>query len=124
MPPDGKQRHRAAPPAPGQRAEDRLGPEGIAQLVDDYLAGIPTTRLMKLYGMSKGSVLRLLEANGVQRRRQTLSAEQATEAIRFYHQGWLSFKIGKHFGKDHGVVLRSLERAGVRRRDSHGRIQQ
>jgi hypothetical protein len=122
LPPDGKPRQRATPPAAGKRAKDRLGPEGVAQLVADYQAGIPTTQLMKLYGLGKGAVLRLLEANDVPRRRQGLTAGQAHEAVLLYQQGWSSLKIGQHFGKDHGVVLRALKRAGIERRDSHGRI--
>jgi hypothetical protein len=76
---------------------------------------------MRTYGLGKGSVLRLLDAHGVVKRRQGLTAEQAAEAIRLYGQGCSSLQIGRHFGKDHSVILRILERAGIARRASHGR---
>jgi hypothetical protein len=108
------------PPRTPQRVEDRLGPFGVAQLIAEYRAGAPTTQLMRTYGLGKGSVLRLLDAHGVPRRRQGLTADQAAEAVLLYRKGWSTLKIGQHFGKDHGVILRALERAGVPRRGSRG----
>ncbi len=56
-----------------QRADNRLGPQQLAQLIANYRAGIPTTQLMQSYGLGKGAVLRLLDAHGVVRRRQGLT---------------------------------------------------
>jgi hypothetical protein len=77
-------------------------------------------RAHRTYGRGKGAVLRLLEVNGVARRRQSLTPEQVREAIRLYGLGWPLGRIGERFGRHHSVVLRALERAGVPRRDSHG----
>ncbi len=105
---------------PLQRAEERLGPVRIAQLLADYKHGVATTELTRTYGLGKGAVLRLLEVNGVARRRQPLTLEQVEEAIRLYGLGWPLGRIGERFGRHQSVVLRALERAGVPRRDSHG----
>jgi hypothetical protein len=104
-----------------QRAEERLGPVYIAQLLADYKRGVATTELTRTYGLGKGAVLRLLEANDVARRRQSLTPDQVREAIRLYGLGWPLGRIGERFGRHHSVMLRALERAGVPRRDSHGR---
>lgn len=114
LPATGAAPRRALPPRAPQGAEDRLGPVGIAQLVADYQAGISTTQLMRLYDLGKGSVLRLLEANGVPRRRQGLTPTQVEEAARLFRLGWSLSRIGRRFGKDHGVVSRALIQAGVR----------
>ncbi len=106
---------------PRQRAEERLGPAHIAQLLADYERGVATTELTRTYGLGKGAVLRLLEVNGVTRRRQSLTAKQVCEAIRLYGLGWPLGRIGERLGRHHSVVLRALERAGVPRRDSHAR---
>jgi hypothetical protein len=110
-----------APPHRRQRAEDRLGPQQLAQLIANYWAGMPTTQLMQSYGLGKGAVLRLLDAHGVVRRRQGLTPPEVDEAIRLYGRGWPLARIGAHLGWHHSVILRALERAGVPRRDSHGR---
>jgi len=50
------------------RAQQRLGPEAIAQLVADYQAGRSTTELMRQHRIGKGTVLRILDGAGVTRR--------------------------------------------------------
>jgi hypothetical protein len=100
-------------PRQRQRAEDRLGPDGVARLVADFQAGRSTKWLQRTYGLSQGAVLRLLEVNGVPRRQRGLSTEQVQEAVRLYAQGWLLTNIGDHFGKDHTVVRNALIRSGI-----------
>ncbi len=94
-----------------QRAEDRLGPEGVAQLLADYQAGHSTKYLQRTYGLSQGAVLRLLNANGVARRQRGLSSGQGQEAIRLYAAGWSLTRIGDRFGKDHTVVRNAVRGA-------------
>jgi DNA-directed RNA polymerase specialized sigma24 family protein len=112
----------AAPPVSSrparqrQRAEDRLGPDGVAQLVADYQTDRSTKWLQRSYSLSQGAVLRLLDVNGVPRRQRGLSEEQVQEAIRLYGQGWSLTRIGDRFGKDHTVVKNALKRVGVRLR--------
>jgi hypothetical protein len=99
-----------------QRAEDRLGPDGVARLVADYQAGKSTKRLQRTYGLSQGAVLRPLDASGVPRRPRGLTDEQVQEAVQLYTAGWSLTGIGDHFGKDHTVVRNSLLRSGVKLR--------
>jgi hypothetical protein len=103
-----------------QRAEDRLGLDGVAQLVADYRAGHSTKWLQRTYSLSQGAVLRLLDVNGVPRRQRGLTTEQVQEAIRLYGQGWSLTRIGDRFNKDHTVVRNALLRSGVRIRGGHG----
>ena len=97
-----------------QRAEDRLGTDGVARLVADYQAGHSTKWLQRTYGLSQGAVLRLLDVNGVPRRQRGLTDKQVQEAVQLYGQGWSLTRIGDHFGKDHTVVRNTLVRSGVR----------
>lgn len=87
LPADQPPRMKPAPPRVRQRAEDRLGPDGVARLAADYRAGRSTKWLQRTYGLSQGAVLRLLDVNGVPRRRRGLSDEQVQETIRLYGQG-------------------------------------
>ncbi len=77
----------------------------------DYQGGRSTKWLQRTYGLSQGAVLRLLDVNGVARRRQGLTDEQVQEAIRLYSQGWSLTRIGDRFGKDHTVVRSALRRS-------------
>lgn len=120
LPPGEAPQRRTTPPRgrQRQRAEDRLGPDGVARLVSDYQAGRSTKWLQRTYGLSQGAVLRLLDVNGVPRRQRGLSAEQVQEAIQLYGQGWSLTRIGDSFDKDHTVVRNALLRSGVRLRRS------
>jgi hypothetical protein len=111
-----------------QRAEDRLGPDGVFQLCADYVAGRPSTALVRSYGLSKGAELRLLEVSGISRRHRGLTETHVKEAVEWYLRGWPLTRIGDYFGKDHTVVRNALVREGValraRRRDHHSAVQQ
>jgi hypothetical protein len=95
-----------------QRAEERLGPVGVGQLVADYLAGQSTKQLQRTYGLSQGAVLRLLDVAGVPRRQRGLSEAQVQEAVGLYTEGWSLTRIGDRFGKDHTVVKNALLKLG------------
>jgi hypothetical protein len=117
-------------PAPRvrQRAEDRLGPDGVFRLCANYEAGRPSTALVRSYGLSKGAELRLLEVSGISRRHRGLTETHVKEAVEWYLRGWPLTRIGDYFGKDHTVVQNALVREGValraRRRDQHSAVQQ
>ena len=119
-PVDRVDRSRIAPPRV-HKAERRLGPEAIAQLVADYENGLASPDLMIKYNLGKGTVLRLLRAQGVEVRNQSLTIEQIEEAIRLYLEGWSLAKVGGHFGREHTVIRDVLMRAGIPRRNAHGR---
>lgn len=103
------------------KATQRLDPATIKQLVTDYRDGMPTTQLMSRYHLSKGAILRIMDAHSVPRRNTALSpADQAT-AIQLYQQGWSLARVGAHLKRDAGTIHNVLIRAGVPRRDSHRR---
>ncbi|MFF7944510.1 helix-turn-helix domain-containing protein [Nocardia gamkensis] len=103
------------------RLSQRLGQETIRQIVDRYQAGEPSTALMQTFGLSKGSVLKVLREAGVAMRNQGLSAEQIEETQQLYAAGWPLARISEKFGVDHTVVRRQLIKRGVAMRDTHGR---
>jgi hypothetical protein len=102
-----------APPRVRQRAEDRLGADGVAQLCADYQAGRSTKWLQRTYSLSQGAVLRLLEVNGIPRRQRGLTNIQVQQAAELYLRGWSLTRLGDPLGKDHTVVRNALARAGV-----------
>ena len=53
-----------------QRVDRQLGPVMIAQIVAEYVAGVPTTALALRYGIGKGRLLRLLREHDVAIRHQ------------------------------------------------------
>jgi hypothetical protein len=104
--------HRTSPRIP-QRAEERIGPDGVAQLCADYQAGQSSKKLQRTYRLSQGAVLRLLEVNGVPRRQRGLTDAQVRQAVELYLRGWSLTRIGDLFGKDHTVVRNALVRVGI-----------
>jgi hypothetical protein len=103
------------------KATQRLPPDTLQQLVTDYRDGMPTAQLMAIYHLSKGAILRIMDAQGVPRRNTAMSPVETITAIRLYRQGWSLARVGAHLNRDAGTIQHVLIRAGVPRRDSHGR---
>jgi transposase-like protein len=77
---------------------------------------------MKTYGLSKTSVIQLLEANGVELRRQPPSPESEAEAVRLYREERRSLStIVARLGLPRETVRRSLIQTGVEMRGRGGR---
>jgi hypothetical protein len=94
------------------------------QLVVDYKAGTPTTQLTLKYGLSKGSVLDLLERAEVKMRRQGLDQRQAEAAVRLYETGLSLARVTKALGGagSSSSVARALRARGIPLRGRHERI--
>lgn len=103
------------------KATQRLDPATVEQLMADYRDGMPTTQLMQTYHLSKGAILRIMDAHAVPRRNSALSPHDQTTAIRLYQQGWSLARVGAYLNRDAGTIQNALIRSGVPRRDSHGR---
>jgi len=99
----------------------RLKPDTVAEIIAHYEAGEPSTAIATTYGISKGSVIRLLRDAGVPIRKQGLTEEGVAEAARLYASGQSLAQIGMYLGVDHGTVWRQLRKHGVKMRDTHGR---
>lgn len=107
-------------PAQPFKLDQRLKPEIVAEIVATYEAGEPSTVIAASYGLSKGSVIRLLRDSGVTIRNQGLTDDQIAEAAQLYALGLSLAKIGARFDVDHGTVWRALKKRGVKMRDTHG----
>lgn len=97
----------------------RFGEDTGAQLVRDYMDGIPTTQLIKIYGLSKASVLKLLQEADVTMRRQGLDDLQTAEAVRLYCSGLSLVRVGETIGFGPSSVANALRAAGVPLRGRH-----
>lgn len=98
----------------------RLGSEGVARLIAAYEAGTPTTQLTRDFGIAKGSVLRLLEQNGVAMRQQPIPAELIPEAAELYYEGLSLTAVSDRLGVNRSTLFHALRRAGVTMRPAIG----
>lgn len=102
-------------------ARRRLTDEQTTALIAEYEAGAPSTVLMERYEIGKGTVLGILQRNGVELRRpRVYTREMLTETIRLYAQGLSCQRIGDRLGRDAQTVRHQLQRAGVQLRPGHG----
>lgn len=102
------------------KLEQRLAPEVIAQLVAEYEAGTPTTKLTEQFGLSKGAVLKLLHEAGASMRQQALSERELAEARLLYESGLSLVAVGERVSRHHTTVHLALRRAGVAMRPRKG----
>jgi len=98
----------------------RLGLGTINQLVAEYVGGIETTDLTVKYGLSKTSVLKLLDSNGVSMRRQPLTEEQVTDASVLYESGKSLTAIVEQLDLPRESIRRALIDAGITMRRRGG----
>lgn len=108
------------PPRPIQSARRRLGPAVVAQLVADYQAGQSTTAIMQTFGLGKGTVLRLLQEAGIERRGQGQRKIDLAEATARYQAGCSLAKLAATYGCDAETMRTAFRRAGLRLRPRHG----
>jgi hypothetical protein len=108
-------------PAQPFKLDQRMKAEILLEIVARYEAGEPSTAIAASFGLSKGSVIRLLREASIPIRNQGLSSDQVAEAGQRYVSGDSLAKIGALLGVDHGTVWRALTKRGVRMRDRHGR---
>lgn len=123
--PDGKPICRSdrspEPIAQPFKLSQRLNASVVNELIKQYESGKSSYELAKVYGINKGSVIRLLRDAGVSIRNQGLTTKKVAEATQLYESGLSLAKIGTHFGVDHGTIWRALKKQGVTMRDTHGR---
>lgn len=96
----------------------RLGPETIQELVDRYNAGEHTTRLSKQFGISTTGLRQLLLDEGVEFRRQAITAEDADRAVELYESGLTIREVVTQIGYSLGTIRREFQRRGVPMRPS------
>lgn len=94
----------------------RVAPEVVAQMVGDYENGLSSTQLQRKYKLSKGSVLKLLQAAGVEMRRRGLSDEQVAMLIERYRAGLTIREVAAEQRLAKTTVQVALAWAGVNMR--------
>lgn len=98
----------------------RLEPSIITEIVERYKRGEHTTQLCVEYGVSKGSVVKLLRDEKVQLRFQPLPEDKVEEAVKLYESGTAIAPIAKILEASFGSVRSSLKREGVQLRPRGG----
>lgn len=111
-----------APSSPPRSLRFRLPDTQRGALVTDYQNGTPTTELTGRYQLSKGSVLQILEAAGIQMRRQGLTDDQATRAVQLYEAGLSLAQVATRLHSAPTTINRALVARGVMLRGRHDRI--
>jgi hypothetical protein len=94
----------------------RIGQDRIGRLVEDYRGGVTTIELMDRFGLSKTSVVHLLEAHGVTLRRQPLSEDEVAEVAALYERGSSLTAVQRGVDAARETIRRALIEAGVRMR--------
>lgn len=109
----GPQAELIAEPVQVRRVEWRLGADGIQGLIVDYQAGLAVPELQSKYGLSKGSVRKLLSEAGVSMRRRPLSNDVVEQIIELYESGLSIRQVAAKAGVPKTTVQNLLARSGV-----------
>jgi hypothetical protein len=94
-------------------ARRRFSSNELAQLVADYQAGRSTTWLMRSYKVGKGTVLGILEEQGVKMRGQGIPDDRLQEAIALYTSGLSLKQVAAQLVCSAETVRQALMAAGV-----------
>ena len=105
---------------PQKQAQNRLDPEEVDRLVQNYRTGTKIDDLAKQFQISRTTVMKHVELAGAPRRRN-LIIDRIDEARQLYDRGWSLARVGAHFGVDPATVGYAFRKAGIPRRDTHGR---
>ncbi|MFZ2227162.1 MAG: hypothetical protein WA090_05170 [Candidatus Nanopelagicaceae bacterium] len=111
---------RSAPQNLPHRLDRKVNPETVAQLIADYESGTPSTKLIKIYRLGKGSVLKLLKEAGVRMRHQGLSSDNLEVAAALYREGMSLPRVAEGFGCIVGSVRKEFRTHGVQIRPPNG----
>jgi lambda repressor-like predicted transcriptional regulator len=98
------------------KLEQRLTAEEVGALQDMYRAGATLAEVQRQFGLSRGSVQRVLRERGIRRRRKSLTDIEIAGLVKRYEAGLTIREIGEEQGLAKTTVQDALERAGVARR--------
>lgn len=91
-------------PADAWAVKRRLTPQEIDELVDAYRVGQSAPSLAAMYGISRTSVLNLIDAAGGDRHARRMSDAETAEAIRLYESGLSLVSTGDRLGRAGSVI--------------------
>lgn len=110
---EGQSRRSDTEISPPHKVAHRLTGAIVAEMVESYRAGRSSNDLARAHDVSKQSVLRLLQKQGVERRRRGLSDDQVADAVRLYEAGLSVAAVAECVGAVPSTTYRTLQRAGV-----------
>lgn len=96
-----------------RRVDVRLGKQRLGQLLADYEAGTETAELQRRYGLSRGSVRKLLTDAGVAPHRRPLSDDEVGACARLYEGGMTIREVAAELGVPKTTVQNALRRFGA-----------
>jgi transposase len=96
-----------------RRVEWRLGEDGIKELILDYEGGLVVPELQTKYGLSKGSVRKLLSEAGVSMRRRPVPDDVIEQIIDLYESGLSIRQVAAKSGVPKTTVQNLLVKSGV-----------
>jgi AraC-like DNA-binding protein len=103
------------------RIDRRLSPDQITELVTAYQSGTSTPKLCQQYGLSKWSVLKILNDHGVPMRQpRHLTEAQIDQAVGQYEAGDSLVTIARQLGSSPTTIHRALTARGVPMRPAGG----
>lgn len=113
-------RPRVARPAVHKLAH-RFEPAVLVEMVRAYEAGSPAHVVARRYGISKSTLLALLDEHDVPKRHRPMTAGEVSAAVVLYRSGLSLASVGEQMGRNPSVIRNALMAEGVELRDSHGR---
>lgn len=96
-----------------KRKWTRLPASTKAEIVARYEAGETSTALAAEYGVAKSTVLNLLRTSGAAVRRQPLTPEQVSEAVRLYESGLSLSEVAERLQVNQETMRMAILKAGV-----------
>jgi DNA invertase Pin-like site-specific DNA recombinase len=104
-----------------KQVHNRLSQDEAAELGKAYQDGATVEGLAMAFEISRSTVLKFLEQQGIVRRYNLVTGEAVTEAAALYADGWSLAKIAREFGVCASTVHRAFVKAGVATRPRAGR---
>lgn len=103
------------PPLPPSRTprRARLTESEKQAMARGYRDGSTLKALASLFEVSRGTVLKVLDNQGVERRYRKLGPEQLRIAQARRAEGWSFAQIGAYLGVDAGTVHKAFKRNGI-----------
>ena len=94
-----------------EKAPRRLNREEVDDLVQAYRNGLSVYELAAKYRIHRQTASSILEAQGVPRRRKSLSPTQIETATMLRENGWSLAQVGAELGCDPSTDWRTLARS-------------
>lgn len=96
-----------------KRGWNRLSADQRLDVARRYESGDTTTQLAKDYGVAKSTIIGILRENRVVVRRQPMTPEQVSEAVRLYESGLSLSQVAKRLDVNQESMRVAIIAAGV-----------